>query len=136
MPDHLTRDTAQGIVDGVLLAFRSQNLAMILEGFTEDAEVLFGPMPAMRGRAQIEDFLRARFKRQQNYRLDKELRMVDGNKLAVAWQGWWDDAVTGEAMRGKGIEVWTIRDGRIAHWEAAFNPTRANQDPAHAIGIL
>ena len=24
-------------------------------------------------------------------------------------------------MRGRGVEVWTMRDGKIAVWEAAFN---------------
>lgn len=136
MPDQLAPETAQGIVDGVLLAFRSQNLGLILEGFTEDAEVLFGPMPPIRGRTEIEAFLRARFKRQLNYRLEKELRMVDGDKMAVVWNGWWDDAVTGEAMRGRGVEIWTIRGGRIARWEAAFTPTPESQDSALALGIL
>jgi len=86
----LTNEIALRIVDGVLLAFRSQNMDLILEGFTTDAEVRFGPL-SLHGRGEIEPLLRARFKRQLNYGSDKELRMVDGNKMAVAWTGWWDE---------------------------------------------
>jgi nuclear transport factor 2 (NTF2) superfamily protein len=135
-PEELTRECADGIVHGVLLAFRSRNIDLILEGFTDDAEVLFGPMDVLRGRGEIERFLKARFDRQLNYRLEKDLRMVDGAKMAVAWRGWWDDAITGVAMRGKGVEIWTIRGGRIARWEAAFTTVQEGQDPAQALGIL
>jgi hypothetical protein len=30
-------------------------------------------------------------------------------------------------MKGFGVEVWTLRDGRIAVWEASFNAAPANQ---------
>jgi hypothetical protein len=29
-------------------------------------------------------------------------------------------------MRGFGVEIWVMRDGRIAVWEAAFNVGRAD----------
>lgn len=52
------------------------------------------------------------------------------------WQGWWDDAVTQRPMRGKGVEIWDISDGRISRWEAAFNPVPVGDDPAAALGIV
>jgi hypothetical protein len=30
-------------------------------------------------------------------------------------------------MRGFGVEVWVMRNGKIAIWEAAFNVSRADQ---------
>ena len=36
-------------------------------------------------------------------------------------------ATSGVAMRGFGVEVWVMRDGKIAIWEAAFNVSRADQ---------
>jgi hypothetical protein len=29
--------------------------------------------------------------------------------------------VTGAKMVGRGVEIWVMRDGKIAVWEAAFN---------------
>lgn len=57
--------------------------------------------------------------------------MVDGQRMAVAWQGWWDDA-----MRGKGVEIWDIRDDLISRWEAASNPVAVGDDPVAALGIV
>jgi uncharacterized protein len=136
MGDALMWDSAEEIVKSVLHAFRLRDVPLILDGFTSDAEVIFGAMDPLRGHAEIERFLTARFARQLNYRLEKELRMVDGNRMAVAWWGWWDDAVTQRPMRGKGVEVWDIRNGLLSRWEAAFNPVAVDDDPAAALGIL
>jgi hypothetical protein len=37
-------------------------------------------------------------------------------------------------MKGFGVEVWVMRDGRIAVWDAAFNVARADQ--AMSVGDL
>lgn len=62
--------------------------------------------------------------------------MVDGQRMAVAWQGWWDDPVTQRPMRGKGVEIWDIRDDLISRWEAASNPVAVGDDPVAALGIV
>ena len=46
---------------------------------------------------------------------------LDGNVLANTWEGTWTDRETGKAMAGRGVEVWAMRDGMIAVWDAAFN---------------
>jgi len=46
---------------------------------------------------------------------------LEGNVLANLWEGTWEDAKTGRPMTGRGLEVWTMRDGMIAAWDAAFN---------------
>jgi ketosteroid isomerase-like protein len=33
----------------------------------------------------------------------------------------WEDAQTGKQMLGRGTEIWLVRDGRIALWDATFN---------------
>ena len=43
------------------------------------------------------------------------------------WDGEWQDAATGAFMKGFGVELWILRDGKIAVWEAAFNVARADQ---------
>jgi hypothetical protein len=34
---------------------------------------------------------------------------------------------TGQCMKGSVVELWTMRDGKIAIWEAAFNGAPADQ---------
>jgi len=41
--------------------------------------------------------------------------------IANLWEGTWDDTNTGKQMTGRGLEVWRMRDGMIAVWDAAFN---------------
>ena len=50
-----------------------------------------------------------------------------GDLMTNAWDGEWEDAQTGQRMKGFGVEVWTMRDGKIAIWEAAFNSAPAGQ---------
>jgi nuclear transport factor 2 (NTF2) superfamily protein len=86
-----------------------------------DCIVRFAEQPERRGRAALRQLFTARLARQQDYRLTKTLRALDGNVLANTWEGTWTDRETGRAMAGRGVEVWAMRDGMIAVWDAAFN---------------
>ncbi len=132
----LTLAEATEIVQGVEDAFGTADIERIMAGFTEDAVAVFATLPQMNGRAEIERFLRARFRRQKNYRLTKRLRMLSGNMIGNMWEGSWEDAETGKQMVGLGTEFWTMRGRQIARWEAAFNVSEAGVDPAQALGIL
>ena len=44
-----------------------------------------------------------------------------GDTLANTWDASWNDAQTGKPMLGRGTEIWVVRDGRIAVWDATFN---------------
>lgn len=117
----LTLEAARDIVKEVERLFATADLAGIVAGFTEDAVARFGDFPEMRGRAAIEAFIRARFARQRNYRLEKHLRMVMGDLIGNDWDAEWEDARTGKRMRGRGMEFWRMCGNRIAHWDAVFN---------------
>lgn len=117
----LTLSEAKKIVQTVEDLFGRADLANIIQGFTADAVVRFADFPEMRGRAAIEKFLAARFARQRDYRLTKHLRMVTGDMIGNEWHADWTDGKTGKRMRGRGIEFWTMRDGKIAVWDATFN---------------
>ena len=117
----LTMAAARAIVKEVERRFAAADIAGIVAGFTDDAVARFGDFPEMRGRAAIEAFIRARFARQRNYRLEKHLRMVMGDLIGNDWDASWEDARTGKRMRGRGMEFWRMRGGRIAHWDAVFN---------------
>ena len=116
-----TRDFALKLVQGAEDAFGKGDVEAILRAYTDDVVIRFADIPEIRGKAAAERFLRARFARQRNYRLRKTLRMLEGNLIGNYWDGAWEDAQTGKPMVGRGTEFWTIRDGKIAIWEATFN---------------
>jgi nuclear transport factor 2 (NTF2) superfamily protein len=123
MPGHnpRTEDEARAFVARVESLFMPWNLDALLAGFTEDCVVTFGDLPELRGKAALEKLFRSRMERQKDYRLKKEFRALAGDIIANYWEGWWEDRITGKKMRGRGVEVWTMRGGKIAVWEAAFN---------------
>jgi nuclear transport factor 2 (NTF2) superfamily protein len=114
-------DCAKRLVQAVEDAFGAADLARIEQGFTEDAVTRFADFPEMRGRDATMHFLRARFARTKGYRLKKTLHCVMGDTLANSWEASWEDAKTGKSMLGRGTEIWIVRDGRIAQWDATFN---------------
>jgi nuclear transport factor 2 (NTF2) superfamily protein len=116
-----TVDEARAFVARVESLFMPWNVPALVAGFTEDCIVRFGDMPEFRGRAELEKLFRKRSERQKKYRLRKELRALMGDTIANYWEGEWEDRVTGARMAGRGVEIWVMRDGKIAVWEAAFN---------------
>lgn len=116
-----TTDEARAFVAYVESLFMPWNIEALLAGFTDDCIVRFGDLPEFRGKAELEKLFRSRSARQKDYRLRKELRALAGDLIANYWEGEWEDRPSGRRMAGRGVEVWTMRDGRIAVWEAAFN---------------
>jgi nuclear transport factor 2 (NTF2) superfamily protein len=116
-----TAEEARAFVARIEALFMPWNILALLAGFTDDCLVRFGDMPEFRGRAALEGLFRARSERQQNYRLRKEFRALMGDTIANYWEGEWEDRLTGACMAGRGVEIWVMRDGKIAVWEAAFN---------------
>ena len=116
-----TVDEARAFVAHVESLFMPWNIPGLLAGFTDDCVVRFGDLPEFRGKAELEKLFRSRSERQIGYRLRKELRALSGDMLANYWEGEWQDSVTGKEMQGRGVEIWVMRDGKIAVWEAAFN---------------
>jgi len=114
-------DDAKRLVQAVEDAFGAADLVRIEQGFTEDAVARFADFPEMQGREAIMRFLTARFARTKGYRLKKTLHCQMGDVLANTWDASWEDAKTGKPMLGRGTEIWTVRDGRIALWDATFN---------------
>lgn len=106
------------------------NISEVMKTFASDVVVRFADRPEMHGKPALESFLAARFARQKNYRLQKELRAVSGNVIACSWEGEWDDGQDGRQMQGRGIELLTMRGGEIARWEAAFNVWQKGSAPS------
>jgi nuclear transport factor 2 (NTF2) superfamily protein len=130
MAESLSWDAAKRLVQAVEDAFAAADLARIEQGFTEGAVARFADFPEMQGREAIMRFLRARFARTQDYRLTKTLVCLMGDTLANTWDASWRDAQTGKPMLGRGTEIWVVRDGRIALWDATFNVWEKGSPPA------
>jgi nuclear transport factor 2 (NTF2) superfamily protein len=130
----MTLDEARAFVKHVESLFMPWNVEGIVAGFTEDCVVRFGDLPEFRGRAELEKFFRTRAARQKGYRLRKELKALMGDVIANTWEGEWEDSQTGAQMSGYGVEIWRMRGGRIAVWEAAFNAREVGK--ASAMGLF
>ena len=122
-----TVEEARLFVKHVESLFMPWNVDALVDGFTEDCVVRFGTLPPFHGREVLRTFFANRGSRQKNYRLTKQFRSLMGDTITNTWDGRWEDAETGLAMKGFGVEVWLMRDDRIAAWDAAFNVGRADQ---------
>jgi nuclear transport factor 2 (NTF2) superfamily protein len=122
-----TNEEARSFVAHVESLFMPWNIDALVAGFTEDCVVRFGVIPEFRGHDALRKFFTARSVKQKGYRLRKKFRALMGDVMSNIWDGEWEDATTGQRMKGFGVEVWTMRDGRIAVWEASFNAAPADQ---------
>jgi nuclear transport factor 2 (NTF2) superfamily protein len=129
-----TEAAARDFVAHVESLFMPWDIPALLDGFTEDCVIRFGDLPGFVGKAALEDLFRSRSARQKDYRLKKEFRALMGDKIANYWEGTWEDRTTGKKMQGRGVEIWTMREGRIAVWEAAFNVNEEGKPSA--MGLL
>jgi nuclear transport factor 2 (NTF2) superfamily protein len=122
-----TSEEARAFVAHVESLFMPWNVDALVAGFTEDCVVRFGVIPEFRGRDALRKFFEARRAKQKGYRLRKQFRTLMGDIMTNIWEGEWEDTGTAQRMKGFGVEVWTMRDGRIAIWEASFNAAPADQ---------
>ncbi|WP_338827063.1 nuclear transport factor 2 family protein [Bradyrhizobium sp. 27S5] len=117
----LTFRDAEAVLERAQKVMSTGDIPAIMKSFASDVVVRFADFPETRGKPPLEQFLRVRFARQKNYRLQKQLRAVSGNVIVCSWDGEWDDGQDGRRMQGRGIEILTMRGGEIAKWEATFN---------------
>jgi nuclear transport factor 2 (NTF2) superfamily protein len=122
-----TIDEARSFVRHVESLFMPWNVDALVDGFTEDCVVRFGTIEEFKGRAALRSFFNTRSAKQKGYRLRKHFRTLMGDVISNVWDGEWEDAATGQRMKGFGVEAWLMRDGKIAVWEAAFNSAPADQ---------
>ena len=128
-----TIEEARAFVARVESLFMPWDIPGLLAGFTDDCVVRFGDLPEFRGKAALEKLFRGRSERQKCYRLRKQFRALMGDTIANYWEGDWEDRVTGAKMTGRGVEIWVMRDGKIAVWEAAFNTNEVGKPSTMAL---
>lgn len=128
--DDLTFRDAEALLERGQELMSAGDLSEVMKTFAADVVVKFADFPEMHGRPPLETFLAARFARQRNYRLQKQLRAVSGRVIAFYWEGEWDDGQDGRQMQGRGIELLTMRGDEIARWEATFNVWEKGAPPS------
>ena len=116
-----TIEEAHALVKYIESLFQPWNVDALVEGFTEDCVVRFCDIPEFRGRETLRAFFEARASRQKDYKLVKTLRSFANDTICGIGEGEWIDLETNRKMRGFGVEIWGLRDGKIAVWEGAFN---------------
>ncbi len=126
----LTFGDAEAVLERAQRLLNDGDVSEIMKTFAPDVVVRFADFPETYGRPPLEAFLRARFGRQKNYRLQKQLRAVSGNVIVCYWDAEWEDGQDGEQMEGRGIELLTMRNDEIVKWEATFNVWRKGDAPS------
>jgi nuclear transport factor 2 (NTF2) superfamily protein len=126
----LTISDAEAVLGRAQALMSAGNISEVMKSFAPDVVVRFADFPETHGRPPLEKFLLARFARQKNYRLQKQLRAVSGNVIACYWDAEWEDGQDGRQMQGRGIELLTMRAGEIARWEATFNVWQKGSAPS------
>jgi nuclear transport factor 2 (NTF2) superfamily protein len=126
----LTISDAEAVLARAQRLMSAGNIPEVMKTFAPDVVVRFADFPETHGRPPLEKFLLARFARQKNYRLQKQLRAVSGNVIACSWDAEWEDGQDGRQMQGRGIELLTMRAGEIARWDATFNVWQSGSAPS------
>lgn len=121
-----TRAQAEAFIAHVVELFHRVDVEGLANGFAADCVVRFAEQPELRGRAAVRELFARRLGKQRDYRLEKTLVMLEGNRLGNLWTGTWVDRDSGKRIAGRGVEFWIMRDGRIAVWDAAFNVWEAD----------
>jgi nuclear transport factor 2 (NTF2) superfamily protein len=126
----LTLADAEAVHERAERLLNAGDISQVMKTFASDVVVRFADFPETRGRPPLEAFLKARFARQKNYRLQKQLRAVSGNVIVCYWDAEWEDGHDQHQMVGRGIELLTMRGEEIAKWEATFNVWRKGDAPS------
>jgi nuclear transport factor 2 (NTF2) superfamily protein len=126
----LTFDDAKAVLERAQRLLNAGDVSEVMKTFASDAVVRFADFPETHGRPPLQKFLMARFARQKNYRLQKQLRAVSGNVIVCSWDAEWEDGQDGRQMQGRGIELLTMRGDEIAKWEATFNVWQKGDGPS------
>jgi len=114
---------AKAIVQLFAEVTTSLDVDRFVAGFTENSVTSFNEHPDIIGQAALRAFMTPRcayFGRPGgNYLCRKVLRALNGNVFGVVWVSHWHEPDTGRAMCAKGLEYWSMDDGRIARWDAS-----------------
>ena len=115
-----TEDTARQKVQAAEDAWNTRDPERVALAYTEDS-VWRNRDLFITGRAEIMEFLRAKWARELDYALRKDLWSFEGNRIAVRFQYESHDAA-GQWWRSYGNELWEFDEhGLMLRREASIN---------------
>ncbi len=101
-------------------AWNSRDPDRVVQVYTEDTRWR-NRAEFPHGRAAVHAFLRAKWQRERDYRLIKQLWAFDGARIAVRFAYEWHDG-TGQWFRSHGNENWEFTpQGLMSHRHASIN---------------
>ncbi|CAJ1358204.1 unnamed protein product [Effrenium voratum] len=108
-------------------AWNTRNPEKVSLAYTQDS-VWRNRDTFFQGRDAIVSFLTAKWEREQEYRLIKELFAFEGHRIAVRFQYEFRDAATGQWYRAYGNENWDFAEnGLMRRRQASINDVRISE---------
>jgi nuclear transport factor 2 (NTF2) superfamily protein len=125
--DGWSRHQASTLLRPMAEMFQRADIPALVELFTEDCTIRYGAAAEQQGRVPLRRILTGLIERRRELRLQKACIAIDRNKLVIRSEESWKEGEAGKPMTGFGIEVWTMREGKIAIWEAGFSAGEEGQ---------
>jgi nuclear transport factor 2 (NTF2) superfamily protein len=120
----MTEDVVRAAIKRYQGLFEASDVEGIVREFTDDAVIRYGPFAQFSGKDKLRTLLQQRFAAMREYRLSKRLEFISPPRIAASWTGSWVDS-SGTRMESFGVEVLTMRDGKIAEWLASVSTWHA-----------
>ena len=107
-------------------AWNTKNPEKVSLAYTSDTEWRNRDL-FINGREEVKEFLRAKWEKELDYKLKKELWAFTGNKIAVRFEYEWHDA-RGQWFRSYGNENWEFdENGFMKKRFASINDIQINE---------
>ena len=112
--------TAEEKVKKAENAWNTKDPVAVSEAYSEDSEWRNRDV-FIHGRSEIQTFLKAKWEKELDYKLKKELWAFNEDRIAVRFEYEWHDTL-GKWYRSYGNEMWQFNeDGYMTHRYASIN---------------
>ncbi|MBM3482233.1 MAG: nuclear transport factor 2 family protein [Alphaproteobacteria bacterium] len=119
-----TAESAKAMVKFCEDSWNTRDAEIAAAGYTDDVRWRYREQ-FLEGKKAITDYLRARFKRAEGYRLKKTLGTFNGNAICARFISEWKDGESGQWYRTFGVEFWEFTpEGKMSLQEVSANDLR------------
>ncbi|MBI5698008.1 MAG: nuclear transport factor 2 family protein [Thaumarchaeota archaeon] len=107
-----TEETAKKKVKAAQDAWNTKDPETVAKAYTADSQWR-NRTEFFVGQDAIKQFLKRKWQKELEYRLEKELWAFSGNRISVRFEYEWKDADTGQWMRTHGNEHWEFDESGL-----------------------